>query len=146
VAAPSILAVNYANYSNRGALLVRTKGLQLTVFLIVSVLLIPPLGLVGAAVAVVASDLLIQFGVLGLIMIRQTLARPALHVAILAGLMLIVVSGGWALGILIRSITPGTGLAQFIGECALWSIMVVIIASPLANAGLRARLNASVPA
>lgn len=144
-AAPSILAVNYANYSNRGALLVRTKGLQLTVFLIVSVLLIPPLGPLGAAITVVASDLLIQFGVLGVIILRQTLARPALHVAILAGLMLIVVSGGWALGTLIRSVAPGTGLARFIGECALWSIIVIVIASPLANAGFRARLNASVP-
>ncbi len=144
-AAPSILAVNYANYSNRGALLMRTKGLQLTVFLIVSVLLIPSLGPLGAAAAVVGSDLLIQFGVLGLIIIRQTLARPALHVAILAGLMLAVVSGGWALGILVRSVAPGTGLARFIGECAFWLTVVVIIASPLANAGLRARLNASVP-
>jgi O-antigen/teichoic acid export membrane protein len=144
-AAPSILAVNYANYSNQGALLVRAKGLQLTVFLIVSVLLIPPLGPLGAAITVVASDLLIQFGVLGVIILRQTLARPALHVAILAGLMLIVVSGGWALGTLIRSVAPGTGLARFIGECALWSIIVIVIASPLANAGFRARLNASVP-
>ncbi len=144
-ASPSILAVNYANYSNQGALLVRTKGLQLTTFLIVSILLIPRMGPLGAAIAVVASDLLIQFGVLGSIIIRQTLARPALHLAILAGLMLVVVSGGWALGILMRSVVPGTGLARFIGECALWSIMVVVIASPLANAGLRARLNASVP-
>lgn len=144
-AAPSILAVNYANYSNRGALLVRTKGLQLAVFLLLSVLLIPPLGPLGAAIAVVASDLLIQFGVLGVIIIQQTLARPALHVAILAGLMVIVVSGGWTLGTLIRSVAPGAGLARFIGECALWSIMVVVIASPFANAALRARLNASVP-
>ena len=31
--APSFLALVYANYSNRGDLLVRTKGLQLIVFL-----------------------------------------------------------------------------------------------------------------
>ena len=37
--APSILALGYANYSNRGDLLVRTKGLQLAVFLILSVIL-----------------------------------------------------------------------------------------------------------
>ena len=35
--APSILALGYANYSNRGDLLVRTKGLQLVVFLVLSV-------------------------------------------------------------------------------------------------------------
>jgi O-antigen/teichoic acid export membrane protein len=144
-AAPWILAANYANYSNRGALLLRTKGLQLTTFLILSALLIPPLGPLGAAAAVVASDLLIQFGVLGLIIIRQTLMRPVLHVAILAALTLIVVSGGWALGALVRSVAPGTGMARFLSECALWLITVVAIASPLANSGLRARLNASVP-
>ena len=62
--APAILALSYANYSNRGDLLVRTKGLQLAVFLILSLLLIPPLGPLGAAVAIVASDLSIQFGLL----------------------------------------------------------------------------------
>ena len=85
VVAPSILALGYANYSNRGDLLVRTKGLQLAVFLVLSVLLIPPLGPLGAAIAVVASDLLIQFGLLGLIIIGQTLQRPLRHVAFLAG-------------------------------------------------------------
>ena len=64
-AAPSILALGYANYSNRGDLLVRTKALQLAVFLVLSVILIPSTGLLGAAIAVVASELLIQFGVLG---------------------------------------------------------------------------------
>src|SRR3954452_13550575 len=61
-AAPSILALNYANYSNRGDLLVRAKGLQLVIFLVLSVVLIPSAGLIGAAIAVIASELLIQFG------------------------------------------------------------------------------------
>ena len=82
--APSILALGYANYSNRGDLLVRTKGLQLAVFLVLSVVLIPPWDRSGAAIAVVASDLLIQFGLLGLIIIRQTLQHPLRHVAFLA--------------------------------------------------------------
>ena len=38
--------------------------------------LIPPMGPLGAAIAVVASDLLIQFGLLGIIIIGQTLQRP----------------------------------------------------------------------
>ena len=37
--APAILAFSFANYSNRGDLLVRTKGLQLVVFLVLSVML-----------------------------------------------------------------------------------------------------------
>jgi O-antigen/teichoic acid export membrane protein len=143
--APAILALNYANYSNRGDVLVRTKGLQLAVFLLLSVILIPPMGPLGAAAAVVASDLLIQFGLLGLIIIGQTLRRPLLHVVFLAALMVLVTSAGWALGISIRSLAPGTGLTAFVVECALWLVVVLAVASPLANARLRARLDASLP-
>jgi hypothetical protein len=143
--APSILALGYANYSNRGDLLVRTKGLQLAVFLTLSVLLIRPLGPLGAAIAVVASDLLVQFGLLGLIVISQTLARPFRHVVFLAAVMLLVTAGGWALGTVIHSWMPGTGLVRFAAECALWLAVVALIASPLANAQIRARLIAEIP-
>ena len=143
--APSILALGYANYSNRGALLVRTKGLQLAVFLILSVIVIPAMGPLGAAVAVVASDLLIQFGLLGLIIIAQTLQRPFRHVAFLAVVMALVTSAGWALGAVIRSWAPGTGLLRFAFECALWLMVVAMVAAPLAQASLRDRLVAKIP-
>jgi O-antigen/teichoic acid export membrane protein len=143
--APSILALGYANYTNRGDLLVRTKGLQLAVFLALSVLLIHPLGALGAAIAVVTSDLLVQCGLLGVIMIRQTLARPFRHLAFLAAVMILVTSGGWALGTVIRSWMPGTGLARFAGECALWLVGVALVASPLASAQIRERLIAEIP-
>jgi O-antigen/teichoic acid export membrane protein len=143
--APSILALGYANYSNRGDLLARTKGLQLAAFLMLSVLLIPSMGPLGAAIAVVASDLLIQFGLLGVIIIGQTLQRPLRHVAFLAAVMILVTSGGWALGINIRSWLPGTGLPRFAGECALWLIIVALAASPLAIASVRNRLIAAIP-
>jgi O-antigen/teichoic acid export membrane protein len=143
--APSILALGYANYSNRGDLLARTKGLQLAAFLMLSVLLIPSMGPLGAAIAVVASDLLIQFGLLGVVIIGQTLQRPLRHVAFLAAVMILVTSGGWALGIIIRSWLPGTGLPRFAGECALWLIIVALAASPLAIASVRNRLIAAIP-
>lgn len=143
--APSILALGYANYSNRGDLLARTKGLQLVVFLMLSVALIYPMGALGAAIAVVASDLLIQFGLLGVIIIRQTLQRPLRHIAFVAGAMILVTSGGWILGTIIRSLLPGTGLVRFISECALWLIVVALIASPLANTSFRNRLIAAIP-
>jgi O-antigen/teichoic acid export membrane protein len=143
--APSILALGYANYSNRGDLLVRTKGLQLAVFLILSVILVPAMGPLGAAVAVVASDLLIQFGLLGLIIIGQTLQRPLRHIVFLATVMAFVTSGGWALGTMIRSWSPGTGLLRFAFECALWLIVVAVVAAPLANGSLRDRLIAKIP-
>jgi O-antigen/teichoic acid export membrane protein len=143
--APSILALGYANYSNRGDLLVRTKGLQLAVFLILSVILIPAMGPLGAAVAVVASDLLVQFGLLGFIVIGQTLQRPLRHIAFLAALMVSVTSGGWALGTSIRSWAPGTGLLRFAFECALWLIVVTMIVAPLAQKSLRDWLIAKIP-
>jgi O-antigen/teichoic acid export membrane protein len=143
--APSILALNYANYSNRGELLVRTKGLQLAVFLILSAVLIPPMGPLGAAIAIVASDLLIQFGLLGAVIIRQTLRHPFRHVAFLAAVMVIVTLGGWGVGTIIRSLAPGTGLMRFAFECTLWLVVVTLVASPLTNRALRDRLTAAIP-
>jgi O-antigen/teichoic acid export membrane protein len=143
--APSILALGYANYSNRGDLLVRTKGLQLAVFLVFSVLLIRPMGPLGAAIAVVASDLLIQFGLLGLTIIRQTLEQPYRHVAFVAAVMVVVTSAGWTLGAIIRSWVPGTGLLRFACECALWLIVVALVASPMLRINFRNRLITAIP-
>jgi O-antigen/teichoic acid export membrane protein len=143
--APSILALGYANYSNRGDLLVRTKGLQLAVFLVLSVALIPPIGPLGAAIAIVASDLLVQFGLLAVIVMRQTLQHPLRHIAFLAAVMILVTSGGWALGTIIRSWVPGTGLIRFACECTLWLIVVALVASPMARGSFRNRLIAAIP-
>jgi O-antigen/teichoic acid export membrane protein len=143
--APSILALSFANYSNRGELLVRTKGLQLAVFLILSMVLIRAMGPLGAAIAIVASDLLVQFGLLGFIIIAQTLARPVRHVVFLAGVMALVTVGGWGLGTLIRSSAPGSGLIKFTLECTIWLLVVALTASPLSRRDLRDRLIAAVP-
>jgi O-antigen/teichoic acid export membrane protein len=143
--APSILALGYANYSNRGELLARTKGLQLAVFLILSLVLIRPMGPLGAAVAIVASDLLVQFGLLGVIIIRQTLQQPLRHIAFLAAVMAIVTLSGWGLGTVIRSLLPGEGLLRFVLECTLWLIAAALVASPLLSRDLRDRLIAAIP-
>jgi O-antigen/teichoic acid export membrane protein len=145
VIAPSILALGYANYSNRGKLLARTKGAQLAVFLILSVVLIPAMGPLGAAIAIVASDLLVQFGLLGLVIIRQTLQHPLRHMVFLAAVMAVVTLCGWGLGTMIRSLMPGTGLLQFAVECTLWLVAVALLAGPLANKGLRNTLIAAIP-
>ena len=143
--APSILALGYANYSNRGTLLVRTKGLQLAVFLVLSVVLIQHIGPLGAAIAVIASDLMIQFGLLGIIILRQTLQRPFQHIAVLVMLMVTVTLCGWGLGTAIRSLLPWTGLTRFVAECALWLCVVGLVASPLLSARLRNGLIARIP-
>jgi O-antigen/teichoic acid export membrane protein len=143
--APSILALGYANYSNRGDLLARTKGLQLAVFLILSAALIRPMGPLGAAIAIVASDLLVQFGLLGLVILWQTLQQPLRHVAFLATVMALVMLGGWGLGVVIRSLLPLTGLTRFTFECAIWLVVVALAAIPVANKGLRNRLIAAIP-
>jgi O-antigen/teichoic acid export membrane protein len=143
--APAILALSFANYSNRGDLLVRTKGLQLVVFLVLSVMLIPSWGPLGVAIAVVASDLLIQFGLLGIIIIRQTLQRPLQHIAFLAAVMIAVTLTGWGLGTAIRLALPWIGPPRFIAECTLWLVVVALAASPLASGRLRNRLIAVIP-
>ena len=145
VAAPAILALSYANYSNQGDLLVRSKGLQFAVFLILSLVLIPPLGPLGAAIAIVASDLLVQFGLLTLVIMSQTLKHPLPHVVFLAAVMIAITLGGWALGMAIRAAMPGTGLSRFIAECAAWLLMAGVAASPLLLRSVRDRLSAAIP-
>jgi O-antigen/teichoic acid export membrane protein len=145
VIAPSILALSFANYSNRGSLVARTKGLQLAVFLLLSVVLIPPMGPLGAAIAIVASDVLVQFGLLGLVIIRQTLEQPFRHIAFLAAVTVLVTLGGWGLGTIIRSLLPWAGLTGFAIECTLWLMIVALLASPLLSRGLRDRLIAAIP-
>lgn len=143
--APAILALSYASYSNRGGLLIRAKSLQLVVFLILSMLLIPPLGPLGAAIAIVASDLSIQVGFLTSVVMRQTLRHPLRHAVFLAALMTATVLSGCAIAIIIRLLLPWTGLARFFAECALWLIVAALAASPLAVGTIRERLIAAIP-
>lgn len=143
--APAILAFSFANYSNRGDLLVRTKGLQLAVFLVLSVMLIPSWGPLGVAIAVVTSDLLIQFGLLGIIIIRQTLQQPLQHIAFLAVVMIAVMLAGWGLGAAIRLALPWIGPQRFIAECTLWLVIVALATTPLASGNFRNKLIAVIP-
>jgi O-antigen/teichoic acid export membrane protein len=144
-AAPSVLAFGFANYSNRGELLVRSKGLQLAVFLVLALALTPAMGPLGAAIAIVASDLLIQFGLLTIVIVRQTLERPVRHLVFLALVFVTVALAGWALGSVIRSLVPGSGLFRFILECGLWLAVVGLTASPLLRANFRHRLSEAIP-
>jgi hypothetical protein len=143
--APSILALGFANYTDRGRLLAWTKGLQLTIFLVLCILLVPRFGSLGAAVAIVASDLLIQFGVLTTIILRQTLQQSVRHVMFLIFVMITVIAFGWIVGFLISSSIGKDGLVQFILECAIWLVVVGGLASPLANPKVRAYLDAAIP-
>jgi O-antigen/teichoic acid export membrane protein len=145
VAAPAILALSYANYSNRADLLVRSKGLQLIVFLVLSLLMIPQLGPLGAAAAIVASDLLVQFGLLTLVIMRQTLKRPFLHLMFLAGMMVTTMLAGWGLGIVIHSAIPWTGVQRFVAECVVWLAVAGAAATPLLIGSIRARIVAAIP-
>jgi hypothetical protein len=145
VVAPSIVALGYAYHSDQGELLARSKGLQLAVFLTLAVLLTPRLGPLGAAIAIVATDLVVQFGVLGLSITWRTLERPLRHVAFLGMLILVVTVTGWGLGLLIRSIVPGSGLMRFAAECALWLILVAPAMAPLLTRRLRSKLSDMVP-
>ncbi|MCA1529390.1 MULTISPECIES: lipopolysaccharide biosynthesis protein [Bradyrhizobium] len=143
--APSLLALVFASHSNHGELLIRTKGLQLVIFLALSFALIPSIGPLGAAAAVVASDILIQFGLLGWLIMRQTLRRPLRHIAFLLVMTAVIVAAGWMMGREINALVPGSGLVNFVAECAIWLIVVGVLARPLLSAAVRDRLRAMVP-
>jgi O-antigen/teichoic acid export membrane protein len=145
IAAPAILALSYANYSDRGPLLLRTKSLQVAIFLLLSLLLIPIMGPLGAAIALVSSDVIAQLGILFTIILIETLNRPLRHVALLFAIMLTVVPLGAGLGALIGHLLPGTGIVHFLGECTLWLIAVGLLSAPLASKGVRERLIAAIP-
>jgi hypothetical protein len=143
--APSMLSLGYAYYSDRGELLARAKGLQLVVFVVLSLALTPAMGPLGTAIAIVATDLLVQFALVALTIISETLERPARHVAFLLGVMIVVTAFGWGVGYLIRSIVPLTGLVGFVVECSLWLIVMGLAASPLLSGERRAKLAGIIP-
>ena len=147
--APAMLALGFAYYSDRGELLARTKGLQLVSFLVLALALTPRMGPLGTAIAIVATDLLVQFGVLALTVIRQTLQQPIRHVIFLAGLMALVTTFGWALGLAISSAlswtVSWTGPPRFVAECILWLAAIALAAAPLQNGRLRDRLADIIP-
>jgi O-antigen/teichoic acid export membrane protein len=145
VGAPAILALGYANYSNRGTLLLWTKSLQLVIFLVLSIVLIPRLGPLGAAIALVSSDLVAQSGVLFVIIVGETLKHPVRHALSLVAAMAIIVPAGVAVGAAIRYLLPGSGIPHFLIECTLWLAAAALTASPLTSKGLRDRLIAAMP-
>lgn len=145
VAAPSIVALSYANYTDRGPLLALTKGLQLATFLLLSFILIPRMDALGAALAIVLSDFVIQFGIMTVIILRQTLARPLQHVGFLAAVVGGTIVFGWGMGEAIRWALPWSGFIKFIVECGLWLAIVALCALPLAKMGVRAKLIALIP-
>lgn len=143
--APAILALTYGYYSDRGGLLARTKGLQLAAFVVLALLLTPWLGPLGMAIAVVATDLVVQFGVLASVTMSETLERPLRHILFLAALMVVVTGFGWAVGVAIRSILPFGGIERLLAECALWLAVMAAFAGPLANRKLQSRLAGLIP-
>jgi O-antigen/teichoic acid export membrane protein len=145
IVAPSILALSLANYSNRGDLLVRTKGFQLAVFLVLSLALIPLLGPLGAAIAIVLSDVLVQFGFLGFIIICQTLRRPFQHLAFLAIVAAVVTLSGWGAGVVIRRLMPGIGLIHLVLQCTVWGVAAGATASLFATKRIRGEFSTMIP-
>jgi O-antigen/teichoic acid export membrane protein len=145
VTAPSLLALVFAYHSNRGSLLARARLLQLAVFLTLSFLLIPKLGPLGAGLAIVTSDLAVQFGLLTVVIIRQTLKSPLQHVVFLAVMAAAIVSAGWGIGIAVAFVVGGSGLLHIIVECTIWLVVVGVLASPLAGRHIRERLIAVIP-
>ncbi len=142
---PSILAAGFANYSGRGKLLASAKVLQLALFAAAAACLLPWLGVLGIAFAIVASDVVAQLGWLTIDVLRRTLLRPAAHMAFLMVMVAAVVLGGWWLGVGVGAFLLGAGLPHFLAECAVWLLGVALLASPLWNGAFRDRLAAVIP-
>jgi O-antigen/teichoic acid export membrane protein len=145
VGAPAILALSYANYSNRGTLLLWTKSLQLAIFLALSLVLIPRIGPLGAAVALVSSDLIAQSGFLFFIIAGETLKHPIRHTLVLIAIIVTIISVGLLIGVVIRNLLPGGGIGHFVVECMVWLVAIALLASPMANRRLRDWLVKAIP-
>jgi O-antigen/teichoic acid export membrane protein len=145
IGAPAIMALSYANYSNRGTLLLWTKSLQLVIFLLLSVVLIPRMGPLGAAIALVSSDIIAQFGVLFFIIVNETLRYPIRHMLLLMAMMVTIIAVGVSIGMAIKYLVPGGGIVHFVIECTLWLVAVAVLASPLASQSFRNRLMEAIP-
>jgi O-antigen/teichoic acid export membrane protein len=135
--APAILALSYANYGNRGPLLLSTKSLQLAIFVFLSVVLIQRLGLLGAAIALVSSDVIAQSGVLFVIVVTVTLRHPIRHTLLLMAMMVTIVSAGVAVGETIRLCSTGIRNRALSDRMHVWVVVVALLASPLMSRRIR---------
>jgi O-antigen/teichoic acid export membrane protein len=144
VTTPALLAMSYANYSNRGALLLRAKSAQLALFVVLALLLIPRFGPLGAAIAMIASELIAQSAFLAVVIVCETLRRPVRYALMLAAMMAVIVAAGAALGEAIGRLAPSDGLVHFVAECAIWLAAIAILCAPLLRAQLRERLLAAL--
>ncbi len=142
VATPALLAMSYANYSNRGPLLLCAKSAQLVLFAVLALLLIPRSGPLGAAIAMIASELIAQSAFLSIVVVGETLRRPVRYALMLAAMMAVIVVAGAALGEAIGGLVPGSGLVHFVAECAIWLALIALVAAPLLRAQIRERLLA----
>jgi O-antigen/teichoic acid export membrane protein len=134
LATPALLAMSYANYSNRGPLLLRAKSAQLVLFIVLALLLIPRSGPLGAAIAMIASELIAQSAFLAVVVVGETLRRPVRYALMLAAMMAALVAAGAALGEAIGHLMPGSGLVHFVAECAIWLAAIALGAAPLLRA------------
>jgi len=77
-------------------------------------------------------------------------ARRFVVAGVAGGVVLLLVIAavtafGWSLGLAVRSLLPMSGLVRLVAECALWAIVVVAVASPLASTRLRTKLAEMIP-
>ncbi len=110
-----------------------------------AIALISRLGPLGAAIALVSSDVIAQLGILFTIIVVETLDRPLRHTALLVAIVLTVVPLGAGLGALISHRLPGTGIVHFLGECVLWLVAMALLAAPLGRKDVRERLIVMIP-
>ena len=89
-------------------------------FLTLAFLMIPPYGPLGAAMAMIASELIAQSGFVAVVIVREVVRRPGRYALLLIAMMVVIVAIGATLGGVIGYFVPGTGLARFLAESTIW--------------------------
>jgi O-antigen/teichoic acid export membrane protein len=143
--APGILAQTFANYSNRPRLLMVAKTSQVIVVIVLSILMIPSFGVLGAAVALVTGDILVQVGILAMTITKRVLVRPLAHIAFILLVGASVIGIGWLLGVLILSSVPAPSLGHFVIGASVWGGVMCVPLIALRNSRLRNWLAAIIP-
>jgi hypothetical protein len=60
-------------------------------------------------------------------------------------MMVTIIAVGVSIGMAIKYLVPGGGIAHFVIECTLWLAAVAVLASPLASRRFRDRLVETIP-
>jgi hypothetical protein len=121
------------------------KILQVSAVVVLSISMVPYWGVLGAAAALVISDLVVQIGVLAVLINRKILKRPLTFIIFMLLVGALIISVSWLLGLSVKMFLPVDTFPHFMLATGIWTVLVGGLLLPLANARLRAWLDSALP-